>query len=298
MPTHAPIKTTPSPTNVPLPVNIREHVFCDSDIRGNISFGRSDNNWESHYYQFENPYPNQQITIISPEGYNRVLMWLKDDHFITITFARDMERPSGWPLIYGPLPAGTYVIQASTQYNNGRYRMIIKCNPSEPTSSPTMSPLPVQIQRQIQCGSDVYGETSIHDNHHYYLFDNKYENYSAVISLCDGSNFDTVVYLRDMELNRLQFNDDFCEYKSQITTDSLAIGEYLIEINGHNGGVGNYHLQIDCALPEFFVVNTELEWLEAEEIVRIIMVRLWQVFIMNMKMKKRDVFVTPNAGGT
>ena len=77
-------------------------------------------------------------------------------------------------------------------------------------------------------------------------------NGCATVSLC-GSSFDTSVAVYDgsscypTSSDMIEFNDDFCEWMSQMTFPVISGNEYLIEVGGYSfEDIGEGVLNISC----------------------------------------------------
>eukprot|EP01025_Chloroclados_australasicus_P021892 TRINITY_DN22835_c0_g2_i1.p1 TRINITY_DN22835_c0_g2~~TRINITY_DN22835_c0_g2_i1.p1 ORF type:complete len:1682 (+),score=79.53 TRINITY_DN22835_c0_g2_i1:98-5047(+) len=86
---------------------------------------------------------------------------------------------------------------------------------------------------------------------------------TAEISLCN-SDFDTKVYvLSDVDQWNGTFagcNDDACSYQSRILVELQKGVSYGIVIDGYNGKIGEYHLQLSCYEGETSGMQPPIQW--------------------------------------
>ena len=124
----------------------------------------------------------------------------------------------------------------------------------------------VPIEAIIECDSYISGTIQSSDDIKYYLFDDVimlgYNNtYSVSIDLCT-SQFDTIIYLYDDNLNIIESNDNSeqCDnnHQSQLQFEPVATfsTNYIIGIGGSNSEFGTYHIKVDCDINETMPVFT------------------------------------------
>ena len=154
-----------------------------------------------------------------------------------------------------PLSVGIHYIEINGFFGEtGNYSLQVDCSITSsptttlpPTNSPTLPSFPIPIKRYITCGTEMQDETNSTERAHYYAFINAKQSANITISLCRGSDFDTMLYLLDKSLNIIESNDDLCGSQSKITANKLEIGIYLIKIMGYLGRTGTYTLDLICA---------------------------------------------------
>ena len=129
--------------------------------------------------------------------------------------------------------------------------------------------LSVPIEGIINCDANISGTIASSNDIKYYLFDdnytlNKNDAYSVLINLCPSpiaSQFDTIIYLYDNELNVIDSNDNSkeCddERQSQLQFESATFStKYIIGIGGSNSEFGTYHMSVDCDIEETIPQST------------------------------------------
>ena len=117
----------------------------------------------------------------------------------------------------------------------------------------------------VACGDTVTGET-INDtdsggnaaNDEFFSFTGTGTEQLVTISLCSGTDFDTVVRIfEDCTLaNEIAVNDDSCGLQSELTFLSDGISTYYIMVEGFGSSAGNFTLEVMC---EELAVNDECE---------------------------------------
>eukprot|EP01084_Bolivina_argentea_P027521 51155_1 len=119
-------------------------------------------------------------------------------------------------------------------------------NPTTPTSTPTIPTLS-PTNPPVRCGAtDFVGETDISNPIHYYNITFDTSMYSVEINLCD-SQFDTIVYFYDSNMNEINRNDDACRRgQSILIVQNVNPGNYIIGIGGWGGSYGIYKFDILC----------------------------------------------------
>lgn len=117
----------------------------------------------------------------------------------------------------------------------------------------------------VACGDTVTGET-INDtdsggnaaNDEFYSFTGTGAAQLVTVSLCSGTDFDTVVRIfEDCTLaNEIAVNDDSCGLQSELTFLSDGTSTYYIMIEGFSSNAGNFTMAVTC---EELAVNDECE---------------------------------------
>ena len=117
----------------------------------------------------------------------------------------------------------------------------------------------------VACGDTVTGET-INDtdsggnaaNDEFFSFTGTGTEQLVTISLCSGTDFDTVVRIfEDCTLaNEIAVNDDSCGLQSELTFLSDGTSTYYIMVEGFGSSAGNFTLEVTC---EELAVNDECE---------------------------------------
>mgnify|MGYP003635225198 FL=1 len=117
----------------------------------------------------------------------------------------------------------------------------------------------------VACGDTVTGET-INDtdsggnaaNDEFFSFTGTGTEQLVTISLCSGTDFDTVVRIFEncTLANEIAVNDDSCGLQSELTFLSDGTSTYYIMVEGFGSSAGNFTLEVTC---EELAVNDECE---------------------------------------
>jgi len=117
----------------------------------------------------------------------------------------------------------------------------------------------------VACGDTISGET-INDtdsggnaaNDEFYSFTGTGIAELVTVSLCSGTDFDTVVRIyEDCTLaNEISLNDDSCGLQSEVTFLSDGTSTYYIMVEGFGSASGNFSMAVSC---EDLAVNDECE---------------------------------------
>ncbi len=117
----------------------------------------------------------------------------------------------------------------------------------------------------VACGDVISGET-INDtdsggnaaNDEFYSFTGTGTAQLVTVSLCSGTDFDTVVRIyEDCTLaNEIAVNDDSCGLQSEVTFLSDGTSTYFIMVEGFGSASGNFSMVVSC---EALAVNDECE---------------------------------------
>jgi len=106
---------------------------------------------------------------------------------------------------------------------------------------------------QVSCGSKITGKTTWNNEEVIIEFTAEKENY--IFDAC-ASNFDTVLSIVDYEGHTISVNDDHNEgdckqsnpnMKTSYMKSSLKAGQdYMLEITGFGGSLGDYDIIVSC----------------------------------------------------
>lgn len=117
----------------------------------------------------------------------------------------------------------------------------------------------------VACGDTVTGET-LNDtdsggnaaNDEFYSFTGTGTPQLVTVSLCSGTDFDTVVRIFEncTLANEIAVNDDSCGLQSELTFLSDGTSTYYIMIEGFGSNAGNFTMAVTC---EELAVNDECE---------------------------------------
>jgi len=177
-------------------------------------------------------------------------LWLTETDGTIVTFNDDSCGLSS--RITSTLDAGEYVVVVDGfSSSTGQYTLDITCNTGP---SPSPAPCTQNPPEFISCGHVISGSTSGScDSYGNSAGDVRYtlslidDSTDVTISTCDGTSYDSYLWLLDSSGFQWDSNDDSCGLASSITT-SLPAGEYTIVVDGFSSHEGSYDLSVSCEL--------------------------------------------------
>ena len=232
------------PSTYPYLDAIESYIEC-----GETTTGRLSNNMIAHYYAFNNSMDDIFIRIGSCDCADIYInLWDQYGRSIqTISWSSSSPKP------LSILSTQVYILEIYAVQDSAKdYQFELKCH---------------AITRYIQCGDRISDRTSPEDDYHWYLFQNSYEGNRVSIDTCKSlyyinadifdDHMDSVVdhTAAKTDSSSRCLNTAF-PYGTTMTSESLAIGIYMIMIYGYGGRyIQNYGVSMDCSIFPIPTIN-------------------------------------------
>ncbi len=209
------------------------------------------------YYQFTTDVDQAVTVSLCANSSYDTYLWLLTDDCATVYAENDDACGLVSEIVDPCLPAGTYYAVVEGYWSNSGYYTIDIALGDECSNDPIDGDncdMPIEIgqlpysdfQNSCDFGDDGFNPSS---DVFYHL--NMDVEADLVVSLCNGSAFDTYLrLLADDCSTELFSNDDYCGALSQMDLDCLMPGEYYIVVEGYSANCGEYMLEVtlgdDC----------------------------------------------------